>query len=115
MQKFISGTNNSKKSYNVINEALGRQPRDEKISEITVNGTTFKKKYRGWKHIDEYFSEIGTRLAGNFRDSTDYLNCMTNLSIRQRIFEFTPLTLNDLESVLKSLKCSSPGCDRTPM
>ena len=32
-EKFISSTNNPKKTYNVINEAMGRQPRDKKISE----------------------------------------------------------------------------------
>ena len=40
---------------------------------------------------------------------------MTNVSISQQNFEFTPLNLNGLESILKSLKCSSPGCDEISM
>ena len=82
-----------KKSYNVINEALGRQLRNNGIAEITVNDNTFNNKVEVANAFNEYFSEIGTSLAGNFIDSTNYLLYMTNLPIPQRDFEFTPSTL----------------------
>ena len=94
---------------------MGLQPRNNKISEITVNGNTFQNKVEVANAFNNYFSETGTSLAGDFTDSIENLHYMTDISIPQRNFELTPLTLNDLESNPKSLKYSSPGCDEIPM
>ena len=102
-------------SFSVINEALRHHPRYNKILKITVNGNTFKNKVEVTNAFNEYFSETGTSLAGNFRDSTNYLFFMTNQSLLQQNFELTPLTLSDLQSILKLLKSSSPGCDGIPI
>ena len=84
-EKFISSTNNPKKSYDIINEALERQPRNNKTSEITVNGKTFKNKDDVANAFSYYFSEIGTSSANNFTDSIKYHMYIKNYPYHREI------------------------------
>ena len=59
-EKFISSRNNPNKSYNVLIEVLGRQTRNNEISEKIVSGHTIKSKVEFANTFNEYLSGIAT-------------------------------------------------------
>ena len=113
--KFDANKQNPKKSFGVINEALGRQSSRKVVSEVLVDNNKLTNKGDIANAFNDYFSNIGSRLAENFTYSTNYLDYLSSLPRSSTTFDFVPITVVTLKSIIDSLKSSSPGHDEIPI
>ena len=65
--------------------------------------------------FNEYFSNIGTTLNSNFSQASNYEQFLSEDNKPSTFFNFIPITMGDLEEVMKNLNSASPGHDELPM
>ena len=63
--------------------------------------------------FNKYFSKLGEDLASNFPDSERYENIL--LGRVGTTFSFAPTSMEEIRSIVPSLKNKSPGIDEIPM
>ena len=64
-------------------------------------------------HSNSYFANVGRNLSSSFEDTTEYLAYLPNdLGVN---FSFVPVSVSDLEIILKQLSNASPGHDDIPL
>ena len=62
---------------------------------------------------NSYFANIGRNLSSSFEDTTEYLAYLPNdLGVN---ISFVPVSMSDLETILKQLSNASPGHDDIPL
>ena len=63
-------------------------------------------------NFNDDFASVGCNLAANFDDEYKYL-----ITLGERLendFFFTPLSVNDVKTIIDSMKNSAPCCDEIP-
>ena len=104
---------NQKKSWNVIEGILGQDTMGSSITDLNINVETCTDSLIMADHSNSYFANIGRNLSSSFEDTTEYLAYLTNeLCVN---FSFVPVSLSDLEIMLKQLSNASPGHDDIPL
>ena len=74
----MSNSNNSKESWQFINELLNKKSKNNQIREISFDGKTVKKDEEIAADFNKYFSTIGSTLFGVIKDSdTNPLSFLT--------------------------------------
>jgi hypothetical protein len=74
----LSNSNNSKESWQAINELLNKKFKTTQVKEINVEGRTVTNDQKITAGFNEYFSTIGSKLSERTEDSdTDPLSFVT--------------------------------------
>ena len=106
----LNNANNSKESWQAINEFLNKKSKTTNVKQLNVG----KQVITGDKNIascfNQYFSTIGSKLAGNIKDSDiDPLSFVTPV---EKSFHCIDITNNEVVEALKQMKSKkSPGID----
>lgn len=107
----LSNSNNSKESWQTINELLNKKSKTTQIKQINIEGKTETNDEKMADGFNEYFSTIGCRLAEGIKDSDiDPLSFVT--PTHDNVFNFNFITIEDVIGALNFIQSKkSPGLD----
>ena len=107
----LANSNNSKESWQILNELLSRKSKTTKINRITINGKAIVGDEEIATKFNQYFSEIGSKLADEIPDNDfDPLHYVTPVL---NSFTFQTISEEDVHRIISSMKTSkSAGIDK---
>jgi retron-type reverse transcriptase len=117
-EKLENNVRDSKKTWSVVNEVLGRSRVNSSVSELEDGGEVTRDTGRIAQLMNEYFANVGAQLGSKFEDEIGeqfggFLRYMPNNILSD--FKFSPIDQTTLEKLILDLKSSSPGFDSIPM
>ena len=99
----LSNSNNSKESWQSINELLNKKSKTSQIREINFDGETVINDEKIAAGFNEYFSTIGSKLAEGIKDGDiDPLSFMT--VTHDDIFNFNFITIDEVIDALNLIQ-----------
>ena len=106
----LSNANNSKESWQAINEFLNKKSKTTNVKQLIVGEQVITGDKNIASCFNQYFSTIGSKLADNIKDSDiDPLSFVTPV---EKSFHFRDITNNEVVEALKQIKSKkSPGID----
>lgn len=106
----------SKKTWNLVNDALGRKRNPIKVEHLIDPHS--EEKLTDDKDIAEclnnYFVNIGSSFDTNFTNDVNFESYFLNYS-HSHVFSFTPISELHLKRIIDNFKNSSSGYDGIPM
>ena len=113
-QRMVLTSNNSSKAWGVVRQMIGNKTKDSTAISLNSGDDAIIDNNNVAQKFNEYFSQIGERLANNFNDSEAFQRYLdddhSGISFNLRV-----ITLEELYSVLKTLKTNTAGADDLPM
>jgi len=109
--KLVQAKNNYKHIWNIINEASSYKSKDSsKINSINSEGGTIYNSETIAEHFNEYFVDVGVKMARNFGYSNDDAS-VRRLNVPSSMF-VQPIQANELITLINKLKNdTAPGLD----
>ena len=105
---------NSKNMWNILNNLLGRQHKDNLPDELLVDGELCRDKGRIANGFNQYFCSIGEKLSSKLPQNDNFEKYLGPLIDRTFIFE--PCSAKEIEDLILALDSStSPGIDEIPV
>ena len=113
--EIVANKNNAKKTFEIINEALGRNKKVSSSIEMSVNGEVLTDDLHKANAFNDYFTSIGETLAEAFSNQSNFRQYLPDENKPDCIFKFSSVSLNELDVIIRDLKPTSPGCDEIPI
>ena len=108
---LLEHRNNLKKSWSIINNVLGRKETNSAASMFTVDGSLTSDPEDIVNGFNNFFASVGEALADKIPHSHDN-DPLTYIHDRvEASFFLSPTDPDEVASILRSLKKSSPGWD----
>ena len=113
-QSFTEHKNDSRRTWQTINELTSRKSNTPSIKELIVNGVSINKTTDLANAFNEHFSSIGPKLANEIPSAANGDNsCLDYLNITDQRFCFTPTNSSQVFSLLNKLsKSKATGLDK---
>jgi signal recognition particle subunit SEC65 len=109
-QKLEANTKNPKKTWETLNEAMGKVKSNQNVSKINVNGTLSSEPKEIANHFNTFFTNIGKDISNSIppvqKQPEDYIQY-------DHVFPNLNLTNTTPEHVIKVIKSLAPklSCD----
>ena len=102
-------------TWKIIGDILGNEAKcSYTISELFHEDSSITDKKRIAYIYNRYFSNIGPSLDQSFTESSLFLDYLRN-NPDGKTFQFTDITLEELNSIIQNLSYFSPGHDCIPV
>ena len=113
-QSFTENKNDSRRTWQTINELTSRKSNTPSIKELIVNGVSINKFTDLANAFNEHFSTVGPKLANQIPSvANGHKNCLEYLNITDRRFCFTPTNSSQVLLLLNKLsKSKGTGLDK---
>ena len=114
--KLHENTSNCRGMWKVVNNILNCNASNENSNNFTIDGCDTSDSSLIAAKLNEYFANIGGRLADAFdpcTSSDNYLRYLGEPSLDD--FKFEPVSEDTMRSIVFSLKSSSSGYDEMPI
>lgn len=111
--KLETDERNPKVTWSVINSVLGRTSDSSSVGRLTVGQETVTDPALIAAAFNDYFSNIGAKLASEFDSARDFMQHMSVFNNYE--FKFDPVTVEYMISLVSSMKSSGAGYDEIPM
>ena len=114
----MTGQANSRRKliWKVLNDALGRKSKSTDVKQL-IDENRNNENISGNENIaqkfNNYFVNIGNTCGDNFSDSSAFEDYISSAEASEP-FKFLTVSLESLETIVGSLKNSSPGHDEIP-
>ena len=109
-QTKLENSNNSKDSWQYINELLDRKPKRTAVNQLNVDGQTVAGNENIVNEFNKFFCEIGPKLAEKIPiNNVDHISYITPCTSR---FAFKQISVEDLTNVLNKLGTKNAGPDK---
>ena len=102
--------NNIKKTWEILNNLMGRNTERRAIYEICVRDSKLTQTSEICEAFNEYFTNVGENIAAEIPQSDSDIQSFLSNNYPQSMF-FTPVTEGEVIICLSKLKNSSPGPD----
>ena len=112
--KIRHNKNSGKNTWRILNDLTGRKKNTNNNIVLSVNGDTITDPVNVADAFNSYFANVGELLAGNMQDSLDFNQYLDNID-KNTSFKFEIPTVQEVRSIVKSMKEASPGHDGLPM
>ena len=106
---------NVRKSWKTVNRLLGRDMKKTLPSYIENDNTQMYDDRNIAASFNEHFASVGRCLASSLTENIDKAEISSFISHHDSIFEFNEITLEELQSAVRSMKNVSPGDDEFPV
>jgi hypothetical protein len=101
--KFQENTGNSKKTWDTLNEALGKEKKNQSVDKININGVSSSDPKEIANHFNRFFTQVGKNISSSIppvqkqpEDFIHYDHVFPNLNL-------TNTTPEHVKKVIKSL------------
>ena len=113
-QSFTEHKNDSRRTWQTINELTSRKSNTSSIKELIVNGVSINKTTDLANAFNEHFSTIGPKLANEIpSEANGDKSCLEYLNITDQRLCFTPTNSSQAFSLLNKLsKSKATGLDK---
>ena len=103
-QSFTEHKNDSRRTWQTINELTSRKSNTSSIKELIVNGVSINKTTDLANAFNEHFSTIGPKLADEIpSEANGDKRCLEYLNITDQRFCFIPTNSSEVFSLLNEL------------
>ena len=113
-QRMTLNSNNSSKAWGVLREMLGNKPGDSKVGLLKSDKGSLIYDHDIAQHFNDYFSRIGETLSRTFHDCNAFRSYLDD-DHNALSFNLRTITLEELNSVLRTMKTNTAGADDLPM
>ena len=112
-QSFTENKNDSRRTWQTINELTSRKSNTPSIKELIVNGVSINKSTDLANAFNEHFSTVGPKLANQIPSAANGdKSCLEYLNITDQRFCFTPTNTSQVLLLLNKLsKSKATGLD----
>ena len=110
--KLNCSLGNSKKIWRVLNELTGRRSEGGRSVNLSVNGSLIADPLDVATEFNKYFSIVGSTMAENFTQASDFEHYLVNINSRPLVF--APTDLLEVERIVYNMKETAPGHDSLP-
>ena len=113
-QSFTENKNDSRRTWQTINELTSPKSNTPSIKELLVNGVSINKSTGLANVFNEYFSTVGPKLANQIPSAANGdKSCLEYLDVTDKRFCFTPTNRSQVLLLLDKLsKSKAPGLDK---
>ena len=113
-QSFTENKNDSRRTWQTINELTSRKSNTPSIKELIVNGVSINKFTDLANAFNEHFSTVGPKLANQIPSvANGDKNCLDYLNVTDQRFCFTPTNSSQVLLLLNKLsKSKGTGLDK---
>ncbi len=109
-QKLEANVENPKKTWETLNEVMGKEKRSANVDKICINGNISNDPSEMANHFNEFFTQIGKKISNSIpsvqkkpEDYIDYGRQIPELNL-------TNITPDDVKKVICGL-APKPSCD----
>ena len=112
-QSFTENKNDSRRTWQTINELTSRKSNTPSIKELIINGVSINKSTDLANAFNEHFSTVGPKLANQIPSAANGdKSCLEYLNITDQRFCFTPTNTSQVLLLLNKLsKSKATGLD----
>ncbi len=64
-RKFKENTGNSKKTWDTLNEALGKEKKNQYVDKININGVSSSDPKEIANHFNRFFTQVGKNISSS--------------------------------------------------